>query len=1480
MAKNDIEAIYPLSPMQAGMLFHTLYAPASGIYFEQLDCTLHGELNRSAFQQAWQQAVERYAVLRTLFMWERRDKPLQVVRRQVKLPWTEYDWRNMLPDEQQRQLESFLQADRRQGFDLAKAPLMRLVLIRLAEHSYHFIWSFHHLLLDGWSASRLFNEVFTLYEARCRGEDLPLAADRPYRDYIAWLQQQDLGQAETYWRQTLRGFTTPTRLFFDRLPGSGSSPEHEYAEQQVQLSPAATTALQALARQYQVTLNTLVQGAWAILLSRYSGEADVLFGAVVSGRPADLSGVETMMGLFINTLPVRVTVSPQITLAAWLKTLQTRQIEARHYEYSPLAQVQGWSEVARGQALFESILIFENYPVSQPSSAQGQHITIRNVHFFEKTNYPLTIIVEPGPALWLRFSYDSDYFDHAAISRILGHFQTLLEGMVDQPAARLSDLSILTAAEQRQLLVEWNNTAADYPQEQCLHHLFEARVAQIPEANALTYQSETLTYGELNRRANQLAHYLRAQGIGPEVIVGLCVERSLEMVVGLLGILKASAAYLPLDPTYPPDRLAWMLADTQTPLLLTQQRLIKKLPRHSARLVCLDRDWPTITQHSADNPAGEVTPQNLAYVLFTSGSTGQPKGVAIEHHSPVALVAWAGQIFTADDLAGVLASTSINFDLSVFELFVPLSWGGRVILVENALHLPTLPAAHQVTLVNTVPSAMTELLRLGDLPLSVRTVNLAGEPLRPELVQQLYRQKSVQRVFDLYGPSEDTTYSTFALRSSQGPATIGRPVANTQVYLLDAQLQPVPIGVPGELYLGGAGLARGYLNRPGLTAEKFIPNPFSSAANGQRPIATEEVPTFNGLPSVVGSRLYKTGDLARYLPDGNIEFLGRLDHQIKIRGFRVELGEIEAALRRHPAVREAVMLFRSNQDGSDQKQLVAYLVTHPGDRPRNSDLRNFLKQTLPDYMIPSSFVFLAALPLTPNGKIDRKALPAPDSARPEVSESYTLPRYPTEEMLATIWAEILGLERVGIHDDFFELGGHSLLATQLVLRVREVFQVELSLREFFTTATVAGLAQAIDLTRRAGPAATAPSIDFKAEAVLDPAIRPPAVPPLPAPPAHPASILLTGATGFLGAFLLYELLQQTSAHIYCLVRAADAEAGRQKIYRNFETYLLHHPHLTTRVIPVVGDLAQPYLGLSTSEFQHLAGQLDAIYHNGAVVNFVYPYHKLKPANVLGTQEVLRLATRLKAIPVHYVSTISVFDSLGYLQKQLIREQDEVGHSDSLLFGYAQSKWVAEKLVVAARERGLPVSIYRPGTVVGHSQTGAWNTDDYLCRFIKGCIQLGEMPDLDEITRLTPVDFVSRAIIYLSLRSQSWGQVFHTLTPHRLPLGRLAEWLAAFGYPVQQTPYKQWLNLLMKQVGHSTENALYSLLPFYIERAPGEAMLTMPELFTQERAPEFGSENLTNALAGSDLTCPVVDAERFGVYLSYFIRRGFLPPPSK
>ncbi|HEX6291276.1 MAG TPA: amino acid adenylation domain-containing protein, partial [Herpetosiphonaceae bacterium] len=1075
--KKDIESFYPLSPMQQGMLFHTLYDDGSGMYVEQLIIPVQSTLNVAAFQRAWEQVAQRHSIFRSTFVWEGIKTPVQVVHRRVDLPWELADWRDLSADEQQARLKAFLDADRQRGFDLAHAPLMRLALFRVADDTYQFVWSQHHMLMDGWSLPLVLNEVFVLYEAALQGREAPLPRPRPYRDYITWLQQQDLAQAERFWRQFLAGFTSPTPLGVDRALGPDAGPG-DYREVERLLPIERATTLQALARQHGLTMNTVMQGAWAILLSHYSGEPDVVFGATVSGRPAELPGVESMIGLFINTLPVRIQIRPEMTLLDWLKQVQAQQAELRQYEYSPLVQIQGWSDVPRGQPLFESLLVFENYPAtaagrgSDTGNGARPSLAFGKMQAVERTNYPLNLMAGMGA---MRLNYDRQRFDDATIERMLGHLEIVLAQIAAQPQQRLADLVLLTP-EERQQQHDWNTTAAPYPADACLHQLVAAQAARTPDRDAVVFGGERLSYAELNSRANQLAHTLQARGVGPDVRVGLCVERSIDAMVGVLGILKAGGACTPLDPAYPRERLAFMLADARVPILLTQQHLQEHLhpegTRHQTQVICLDADWPTIAQSPTESPGSPVTPDHLACVIYTSGSTGQPKGVGMPHRPLVNLLDW--QQTTIPGARRTLQFAPLSFDVSYQEIFSTWSTGGTLVLISEELRRDTL------ALLDELDSAAVERLFVPFVALQhlaeqaqeakglrhMREIITAGEQLQitPALARWLATTPECT-LHNHYGPTESHVVTAWTLTGAPTAwpplPPIGTPIANARIWLLNSAGQPVPVGVVGEIYIGGTALARGYLDRPDLTAERFVPDPF-----GPTP----------------GGRLYRTGDLGRYQENGAIDYVGRRDQQVKVRGYRIEVGEIEAVLAQHPAVREAIVVAREE---SGHKRLVGYVVENqerepcPEGTPRlgsSQELRQFLGQRLPDYMVPSAFVFLDALPLTPSGKVNRRALPAPDQLRPDLGDAYVAPRTPIEEMLAQIWAEVLHVERVGVHDSFFELGGHSLMATQVISRIREVCQVDLPLRALFEAPTVAGLSERIASARFEAPELIAPPI--------------------------------------------------------------------------------------------------------------------------------------------------------------------------------------------------------------------------------------------------------------------------------------------------------------------------------------------------------------------------------------------------------------------
>ncbi len=1001
-----------------------------GAYNVPVLLRLRGTLDGSLLRTSLLGVIGRHESLRTRFN-SSGGVPVQVIDAEGRLAWTEEDLTGLHAEALRR-----AEGEACRPFDLVAGPLVRATLYRLSSDEHLLCIVIHHIVFDGWSVGILLRELAACYE----GQPLP-SLPIQYADYAVWQRSWFRGEALerslAYWKERLQGPLPVLELATDHARPAAQT----FRGGQVcrRMSRDLTDRLRTFSQQESVTLFVTLLSGWATLLHRYTGQEDIITGSAIAGRTrAELEG---LIGFFVNTLALRLDLSGDPGFRTLLRRMQQLALEVYEHQETPfetlVTALQPERDLSRSP-LFQVLFVFHNTPAPtiQFSGVEGCVEEIHN----GGAKFDLTFAITDCPeGLWLALEYNADLFEASTVERMLDHFRTLLDGVVANPDARLAELPLLTSQERHQLLFEWNDTRLEFPRNVCLHQLFEEQTERTPNAVALVFGDERLTYRELNNLANLTARRILELGTGPETLVGIYLERSVEMVVGLLATLKAGGAYVALDPAYPAERLRMMLEDAQITILLTQRKLAGTLPATNARIVCLDEGREVGQDVTFGNPACGVTAENLAYVIYTSGSTGRPKGVAITHHNACAFVHWARSVFDDNDLRGVLASTSICFDLSVFELFVPLSWGGTAILAENVLALPSLPAREEITLINTVPSAMAELVRQGFLPSSVRTVNLAGEPLRPDLVNAVY-DLGAERVFDLYGPTETTTYSTFVLREKGGPMTVGRPIANTRIYILDKCLRPSPVGVPGELYIGGHGLARGYLRRPELTSEKFIPDPFSVQP---------------------GERLYRTGDLARYRPDGNIELIGRLDYQVKVRGFRVELGEIEMVLSRHECVGEAVVLAR--EDAPGDKRLVAYIVPRRGGVVDAQSLRTFTREQLPHYMVPSAFVALEAFPLTPNGKVNRRALPAPEGDAFAAATGVRVePRTDTERVVADIWREVLKIDQIGIHDNFFDLGGHSLLATQVVSRLRSALQIEVPLRKLFEAPTIAALAVTVE----------------------------------------------------------------------------------------------------------------------------------------------------------------------------------------------------------------------------------------------------------------------------------------------------------------------------------------------------------------------------------------------------------------------------------
>jgi amino acid adenylation domain-containing protein len=1085
--------VFPPSFAQQRMWFLHQWEPGSPLYNIASFLRLSGRLDIAALDHSLNGLVRRHEALRTTFSVV-DGQPVQVVSSTLAVRLVVLDLISMPEAERQSEALRLATEEARRPFDLTQAPLFRAKVLRLGEEENLLLLTLHHIVSDGWSMGILFRELSALYDAFCSGKPAALPQlPIQYPDFAVWqrqwLQGEVLETQLSYWKKQLAG--APARL---ELPTDRPRPPiqtYRGTKQSLVLSQALTAKLKALSLRENVSLFMTLVAAFEMLLHRYTRRHDIIIGSPIAGR--NRTEIEGLIGFFANTLVLRTDLSGNPSFRQLLERVRKVALDAYAHQDLPFERLVEELQPERNfshSPLFQIMFALQNAPAK---SLRLRGLTVNPLQVERETaTFDLSLLmIEEADFLKGTIEYNTDLFDGNTIDRMRCHFQTLLEGVTKNPDQRLSDLPILTEAEREQLLVEWNNGERDYPRDNCIHHFFEAQVERTPEAVAVVFEEEQLTYRELNARANQLAHYLGKLGVGPETLVGICLERSLETVIGILGVLKAGGAYLPLDPTYPKDGLVFMLQDSKSPVLMTEQRMLEKLFEDTRsgsivseaegldrklKIVCLDRDWELIAFESNESPLNRTTPENLAYVIYTSGSTGTPKGVSITHQNVIRLLETTRSWFHFDHNDVWTLFHSYAFDFSVWEIWGSLLFGGRLVIVpywvsRSPEMFYKLLSDERVTVLNQTPSAFRQLIQLeklsADLPeLALRLVIFGGEKLDFQSLQPWFDRHGDRRpqLVNMYGITETTVHVTYRPievtdLSTAGGSLIGVPLPDLDLYVLDPNQNPVPIGVPGELCVGGVGLARGYLNRPELTAERFIPNPFRVGAV---------------------ERLYRSGDLVRYLPNRDIEYLGRIDAQVKIRGFRIELGEIEAMLRQHPAVREVVVTAcdvteeqpqaenRKSKTGSSSRRfenpiterLVAYVV--PMQQPPTiSELNAFLRHKLPEYMVPSSFVFLRTLPLTPNGKIDSRNLPAPDQDRPEQEIPFVAPRTPVEELLARIWSEVLQIEGVGIHDNFFELGGHSLLITQVASRIQQAFQVQLPLRVLFDVPTIALLSAAV-----------------------------------------------------------------------------------------------------------------------------------------------------------------------------------------------------------------------------------------------------------------------------------------------------------------------------------------------------------------------------------------------------------------------------------
>ncbi len=1048
MELENVEDIYPLTPVQTGMLFHTASAPHSGVYIVQIRCLLSGDLDVEIFKTAWQAVLQRHAALRTAFLWDGLEEPLQVVRQHLDLCWEILDWSKATEEERTTRLESLLFKQRRAGFDLSDAPLMRMLLIRLGDTRHRFVWTCHHLLVDGWSVAIVLDEVMRLYQARVEGKDCTLPVAASYRDYIAWQRSIEIEDTAGFWGEYLKGFVSRTSLRTPLVPvNPGQKPLHRMIETRI---PAATsTALLQSARQLRVTLNTLLHAAWAILLQRYSDENDVVFGTTVAGRPPDIPGIEQSVGLFINSFPVRVRLDENQVFGNWLVSLQESLLQVRQHEYTPLARINEWSDMPRGEALFDTLLVLVNYPLQETTDDNPSSLKIVERDPVDQSNYPLAVLMVPAEALKLVIVHDPSIYSDETVAGILDHLQTLLSAMPGYLQRPVRELPILPNDVKHKLLVTWNATTVELPRRISVLDLIAEQVVRAPDAAAITFAGQCLSYRELDIASDCLARHLLDHGLQSGNRVAIYLQRGLELVTAILAILKSGGTYVPLDPDYPGARLEYMLLDSGAALLLSNRELASGLSGSGVRQVLLDDVALSTGDDDRHLSLPGIEAEQPAYLIYTSGSTGNPKGVIVTHRNLLSSTL-ARHSYYQDRPSVFLLLSSVAFDSSVAGIFWALTSGARLVISEHRIEqdigrLAACISEQGVTHTLCLPSLYGLLLEhaAADRLASLRTVIVAGEAMPRRLLQLHRTSLPGVALYNEYGPTEATVWCSVYDTSDHDPGIpvpIGKPVANARIFILDSEQRPLPPGIPGELYVGGAGVACGYLNKPEATAEKFV--------------------TVN--PGTVEERLYRSGDLARYLPDGNIEFLGRADRQMKLRGYRIEPAEIESAVLRYPGVQQVVVVLGDKSDsGADigpgrAARLIAFFTTDPGVVVDSDVLRDHLVKLLPAYMIPASFQRLDTMPLLPNGKVDVAALHELPNETDDTGELLVEPRNSTERLLADIWCDVLQLDTVSVYDNFFELGGDSILSIHVVSKVNQQ-GLSLSPNDLFNFPTIARL---------------------------------------------------------------------------------------------------------------------------------------------------------------------------------------------------------------------------------------------------------------------------------------------------------------------------------------------------------------------------------------------------------------------------------------
>ena len=1444
----------PLSFAQERLWFLDRLDPGNAAYVVAHGLRFTGTLDTDVVRLALAHLVARHEVLRTTFA-EIDGEPRQHIAANASVGYTRLDRSGLSPRDVDDAIATAASETFTTPFDLVRGPLFRLTDVVLGPDEHVLLFAMHHIISDATSLEQLVREFAIGCASLGSGVEPRLPAlPIQFADYACWQRGWFTGSVRdaqlAYWTTQLAGLA-PVDLPADR-PRPAVQTTHG-AALRTELPPDIVLNIRTLGQAHEATpFMTLLTGfvAW---LSRYTGQTDIAVGSPVANRSR--SETAQMVGLFANTIVLRVDCGGNPTVADLLRRTRDAVLDAHAHQDLPFEQLVEELQPPRD---------LSRNPLFQVFFIHRRHA--RDEHAFgtraldlpsTTTKFDLTVTFEEAPdRMWSVLEYNTDLFEPETVARMSRHLTTLLGAMATHPTMRVADLPLLESRERDEILRQRPPDATD--PRPSLPEAFARIAAEHPEQIAIVAGTERVAYRTLAERSARIAAILGARGVRAGDLVGMFLDRTPTLVEAALGIAQCGAAYVPLDPSFPAGRLRLMIEDARLSTIITTSDLAGALPAGAAALLVLD-DEDSVAGSPAHAGYLSSEPQSarpdrdaLAYAIYTSGSTGVPKGVQVSHGALANFLASMRAVpgFVPGDR--LLAVTTFSFDIAGLELWLPLTTGGTVVLASrdetrDGRKLKDLIDREQPTILQATPSTWRLLLDAGWRNDERLRMLVGGEALPPDLARALLALSP--DLWNMYGPTETTIWSTLHhVRGGSDASLIGLPIACTDVYVLDGRLEPVPYGVAGDLYIGGDGLARGYVGRPDLTADRFLPDPHATAA---------------------GQRMYRTGDIARLRPGGVLEYLGRSDDQIKLRGYRIELGDVEAAAAAHPGIEHAAAAIRPGLDG--EPALFCWYVPS-GATTDAGAIREFVRAQLPDYMVPTLFTPVDRLPLTLNGKVDRRALPTPALTRP--ARAIVAARTDAERRMLGIWRDVLRTETIGIDDDFFDLGGHSMLAARLLARVRQTFSVDVPLRALFETPTIAALCRAVTVLSEGGALETlTPSLraELLADSQLDPAIRPDIGS---QPVRTPTRPLLTGASGFLGAHLLAELLTTTTATVTCLVRCRDAEDGHRRLQETLEKYQTFRPEFADRIVAIPGDLEQPRLGLTREAFDDLSRAVDVVYHNGALVNFVLPYRQLRSANVAGTVEVITLACRHVLKPIHYVSTMDVLGA-GFLTAL---EDDPLVQPEGLTHGYAQSKWVAERLVSEARDRGVPVAIYRPGRVVGHSRTGIWNTEDFACRAVRGSIELGVVPDVEPLDNMAPVDYVSAAIVSASRSPLALShRALHAINPEYFAWSRLFDAMRRRGYVLDTVTYREW----RRRLAASPDNALAPLLPLF--PVPVDAELTTPvngpapALPQPTDRPAPHCDGMRTALQGTGVECPPLDAALWDRYFDFFTRTGYIAP---